>query len=253
LVSGGASESLGAAGTLVKDHMGRTASFAVVGALALGLLMWGYPKYWLEASAHAAAPELPKVELPPAPNGSAQGKDVAFTSGVTKDGNHWIGASKPKVVVEEYSDYECPFCRIAHVRLRALLQKHPGKIRLVHRHFPLDQLCNPIITQPFHANACYYSALVTCAGEQKQFWKANDYVFEHSHDPEPIDKDKLAKDLGIDGKQLHECLEKRAWNKMRGDLQAGIKLGIRGTPTFVVDGEQLTGGDPEQMVERYLK
>ena len=238
---------------LLREHARRTVSFALVGALLLGLLMWKYPKYWLEASAHAA-PEVPQVELPPAPSGSAHADGNSdFTSGVTKDGHHWIGASNPEVVIEEFSDYQCPFCRIAHARIRELIQKYPGRIRLVHRHFPLDQRCNPIITQPFHENACYYSALVTCAGEQKQFWRANDYVFDHAHDPEPIDKDAMAKELGLDGKKLYECLDKRAWDQMRPDLEEGIKLELHGTPSFVINGEKQSGADPITLLEPFLK
>jgi protein-disulfide isomerase/uncharacterized membrane protein len=252
-VSAGPGRSFGAAIELLGNHWQRTVSWALVGAVLLGLLMWKYPKYWLEASAHAA-PQLPKVELPPAPSASGRAESNAkFTTGVTKDGHHWIGAGKPQVVVEEFSDYQCPFCRVAHARLRELIQKHPGKIRLVHRHFPLDQRCNPIITQSFHDNACYYSALVTCAGEQHEFWRANDYVFERAHNPEPIDKEVMAKDLGIDGKQLHECLEKRAWNQMRPDVEQGIELELEGTPSFVINGEKQTGADPIALLEPYLK
>ncbi len=236
-VSAGPGTSFSAAVDLVRKHAERTVSVALVGAVLLGLLIWKYPKYWLEASAHAA-PEVPKVALPPAPSGSAQAReDAEFTTGVTKDGHHWIGASKPEIVVEEFSDYQCPFCRIAHARVRELIEKHPGKLRLIHRHFPLDQRCNPIIEQPFHENACYYSALVTCAGEQHEFWRANDYVFEHAHDPDPIDKEVMAKDLDLDGKRLHECLEKRAWDQIRPDLEAGIELELHGTPSFVINGE----------------
>ncbi len=256
LISAGPAASFGAAARLVQANARQTLTAALAGAVVLGLMIWKYPKYWLERPAHAAAelPNIPPPPPPPGPSSSGQAAtDAAFTTGVTKDGHHWIGAGKPEVVVEEFSDYQCPFCRVAHARVRELMQKHPGKIRLVHRHFPLDQRCNPIITQPFHENGCYYSALVTCAGEQEKFWPANDFVFEHGHDPEPIDKDAMAKQLGLDAKRLHECLEKRAWNQMRTDLEAGIQLGIQGTPTFVIDGKKQTGADPEEILEPFLK
>ena len=251
-VSAGPSASIGETIQMLRVHSGRAVTWATLAAIGLALLMWKYPKYWLETPAHAA-PEIPSVAPPPAPSGSTQASNSEYTTGVTKDGHHWIGASHPKVVVEEFSDYQCPFCRLAHIRIRKLIQKHPGKIRLIHRHFPLDQRCNPIITRPFHPYSCYYSALVTCAGEQRQFWPANDYVFEHGHDAEPIDDKVMAKALGLDAKKLHECVEKRAWTEIRPDLEAGIKLELRATPSFVINGEKQAEADPVPLLERYLQ
>ena len=252
LVSAGPSTSLGETIQMLRDHSGRVVTGAALGTIGLALLMWKFPKYWLETPA-TAAPETLSVAAPPAPSASTQAKNSGYTTGVTKDGHHWIGASNPKVVVEEFSDYQCPFCRLAHIRIRELIQKHPGKIRLIHRHFPLDQHCNPIITRPFHPYSCYYSALVTCAGEQEQFWPANDYVFEHGHDAEPIDDKAMAKALGLNAKQLHECVEKRAWTEIRPDLEAGIKLDLRATPSFVINGKKQAEPDPVPVLEQYLK
>ena len=248
LVWSGPARAFAEAFALVVDARGRIIPAALVGAGALLLLMWKYPKYWVRVQSHAAEIEA-EVIVPPAASGKS---DPGFTTGVTEDGHHWIGAREPQVVVEEYSDYQCPYCRLAHARLRELTQKYPGVIRLVHRNFPLDNACNPIIPEPFHPAACFYSGLVVCAGEQERFWPANDYVFEHGHDAKPIKPGTFARDLGLDEKQLVDCLDKRAWDAIRPDLEKGIELKIQGTPTFVVNGKMALGADPRQLLAPYL-
>ena len=62
-------------------------------------------------------------------------------------GWHWIGATKPTVTIYEFSDYQCPHCLRGHEQMRKLLAQYPDKLRLVHRHYPLDHQCNPAINR----------------------------------------------------------------------------------------------------------
>ena len=163
---------------------------------------------------------------------------------MTADGHPWIGARDPELTVVEFSDYQCPFCSRGHRIMRTLVRAHPTVIRLVHRHFPLDEACNPIIDRPFHRRACYYAALAVCAGEQKKFWAANDYLYTHGRDQAPVGPDLLAQQLGLDLPELNECLERRASDAMKGDLEEGVRLNITGTPTFMVDGKLYPGRVP---------
>ena len=166
---------------------------------------------------------------------------------MTEDGHPWIGAKHPNVTVVEFSDYQCPFCNQAHAGMRALLATHPG-LRLVHRHFPLDQACNPIIDKPFHPYACAYSALAACAGEQNQFWAANDYLFKHGHDPDPVEPAAFARAVRVDPTKLGECLEQRAWAMVRPDVEEAVRLKITGTPTFQINGQLYLGQIPADVL-----
>jgi protein-disulfide isomerase/uncharacterized membrane protein len=173
--------------------------------------------------------------------------------GRTVDGHPFIGAASPTLEIVEYSDYQCPHCLRGHQAMRQLVQQHPDKVRLVHRHFPLDQQCNPSINRPFHLDACKYARLTFCAGEQQRFWEANDYLFERGSRKEPVDAAELARALALDAALLATCADgDAAREEARRDLRAGAALGIRGTPTFVVDGQVHRGSVPPEVIAEAL-
>jgi protein-disulfide isomerase len=59
---------------------------------------------------------------------------------VSTDGAPFRGAADAPVTIVEFSDFHCPFCKSALPTLTQLLQRYPGKLRLVHRDFPVDNL-----------------------------------------------------------------------------------------------------------------
>lgn len=236
------------ASLFVRQHLARCTQLAALGALALLLLLWSYPKYWTDTD--PLAEQLRAMPAPPP--SSSDCEDTEIGSGVTEDGHHWIGARSPEVTITEFSDYQCPFCALAHHKLRALIEAYPTTIRAIHRHFPLDQACNPIIQEPFHPAACYYAGLAACAGEQGKFWAANDHLYLHGREPRPIEVGAFAAELGLDRAALESCLEERAWGLIRPDLEAGIRLELRGTPSFLVDGKLHMGADPAEILAPHL-
>lgn len=243
----GFTSSLRSLGQLLRED--RRAWFLLGGAgtLVMAAVFALHPRYW-NGQAHDSEP----LALPaPAPSASATCVDCGPQTGVTAEGHWWIGARNPQVTVEEFSDYQCPFCARAHQEVRVLLASHPGVVRLVHRHFPLDSKCNPLIQGPFHDAACYYAALATCAGEQRAFWAVNDYLFQHGHDPNPVKPEQLAAKFGLDRARLEGCLKERAWASLKKDLEKGIELDIKGTPTFVING-QVRMGDPKELLAPFL-
>ena len=135
--------------------------------------------------------------------------------------------------------------------LRSLLTGNPG-LRLVHRHLPLDKACNPMVNRPFHLHACLYAKLAVCAGEQGRFWHANDYLFAHGREPNPVTPEVMAEAVGLDGEKLSECLERRGSGMIRSDIEAGVRLGITGTPTFQVDGQLYVGQLPPQVLPKHV-
>jgi protein-disulfide isomerase len=221
----------------------RTFSWGGATGLAVIALLLFYPQYWAEP-AHASAP--PKL-APSASDALLEG----MATGKTSDGHFWIGAREPQLVIEEFSDYECPFCGRSHWLLRGWVKANPDRIRLVHRHFPLDQACNPIVRQPFHPRACAFAALAACAGENGKFWEANDYLFQHSHDQGPFKVSRMAAAIGVDESALKGCLESRAAQLLEGDLREGLSLKITGTPTFRINGKVYTGELPAELLAKF--
>ena len=209
------------------------------GIVVVALLLF-YPQYWAQP-AHASSPaQLSSSATTTLLDGIATGK--------TSDGHYWIGAREPEMVIEEFSDYECPYCARAHWFMRSWVKANPDRIRLVHRAYPLDNACNPLIKQLFHPRACAFAALAGCAGENGKFWEANDYLFQHSHDEGPFKVSAMASAIGVAESALKECLESRAAQHLEGDIKEGLSLKITGTPTFRINGKLYLGELPAELL-----
>jgi protein-disulfide isomerase len=195
--------------------------------------------------AGAAIPPYWRIEPSTGPGG--------LTVGQTVGGHPWIGAAEPIVEIEEYSDYQCPHCRRGHDEVRKLILQYPDLVRLVHRHFPLDQQCNSAMKRAFHPYACHYAKLSFCAQQQDRFWEANDYLFSQGRRSLRVSVDELADDVDLDLDALRECMsDGRGVQAIQHDLASGRALHIRGTPTFVIGGEIFPGRVPPEVVTRAL-
>lgn len=224
--------SLKAAAGFLAGEWKRVAPVGVFGFAVVVALLAFYPAYWATAK-HAA--------------GSA-----GLATGVDEFGDPWIGAKNPKTTIVEYSDYQCPHCRRGHDDMRALLAKHPETLRLVHRHYPLDQACNPTITSRFHPFACGYAALAFCAGEQGKFWEANDLLFERGRDESQLDPRAFAQKLGLDVVKLQACVDGPAQGRVQGNLQEGIRRGVQGTPSYQIGEKVHPGRIPPEVLQGLL-
>jgi uncharacterized membrane protein len=208
------------------------AILALLGATVLGLVAL-VPSYWPQ-SGKSRASRL-------AESGLARGE--------VPGGGHWIGAQKPTLTITEFSDYECPHCRQAHAQLRAIVAQFPDRVRLVHRHFPLDQACNRSIERPFHQFACWAAQLAECAGRAGRFWDANDTLFELSNFLDTQSTKKLAAELKIDPAALDRCMKDEGLADVKNDIEVGIALKLEGTPSFLVDGQVYMGNLPASVLE----
>ncbi len=129
--------------------------------------------------------------------------------GTTDAGESWIGAPDTVLEIHEFTDYECPHCRRAHMTVRKLLSSAGDRVRAYHRHLPLDQACNPTIKKPFHQRACRMSFAAVCAGRQGRFWEMNDLLFQQfdgirEKDLSPRD---LAARLELDADAFACCMD----------------------------------------------
>ena len=226
---------------IAKDILALISKPLILLALAVPILgatsgiMLGIEPYWQ----HIGWQELP--ELP---------------TGVDKTGHHWIGATKPSLVIVEFSDYQCPFCRKAHKDMRLLAASYPDEIRLIHRHMPLDNACNEAIDRPFHQEACKFAKAAECAGEQNYFWKMNDALFsiQDTTRASDVDVELLAVELGIDRSSFKECMARPGYSsKLKEDMKEAKRRDIQGTPTFFIGSQPYEGKIPEITIQNALK
>lgn len=150
---------------------------------------------------------------------------------LTKDDHIW-GNNKAQLVVFEYSDLECPFCKRFHPTMEQVIDTYKNKVMWVYRHFPLS----------FHANAQKEAEASECANEQggnDVFWKYIDKIFEKTtSNGTGFALDQLvplAKELGLDTVKFKDCLDTGKYTKLVQDqMTKGQNEGVTGTPGNIV-------------------
>ena len=180
--------------------------------------------------------------------------DAQVPYGITADGHPWIGAATPRLEIVEYTDYLCFQCRKMHRYLRQLVARFPDRIRLVHRHFPMDHEFNIIVPEPFHVGAGNMALLALYAAEQGKFWEMNDALYAAAGEHTALDLKSLSAQTGLDLPSMRAALTQRRDLRLRlaRDIGEGLKLEITGTPAYVIDGQVHLGQIPPDLIERAL-
>jgi protein-disulfide isomerase len=175
-------------------------------------------------------------------------------TGLTADGHPWIGAAEPELEIIEYADYLCFQCRKMHRYLRQLVARYPDRIRLVHRHFPMDHEVNALVKEPFHVGSGKMALLAIYAAEEGRFGALNDALFAFAGRHQTLDLKQLAEQTGLDLSGMRSALTRRPdlLRKLARDIGDGFKLGITGTPAFVIDGEVHLGHIPPALLNAAL-
>jgi uncharacterized membrane protein/protein-disulfide isomerase len=179
----------------------------------------------------------------------------SLQTGMTEDGHPWIGAIHPELEITEYTDYLCFQCRKMHRYLRKLVARYPNRIRLVHRHFPMDHAFNPLVKEPFHVGSGKMAILAIFAAEQGRFWQMNDALFDLGHERVKLDLRELSKRTGVDLKGMRRALvaRKDLEMKLAKDIWAGMKLEINGTPAYVIDGNVYLAQIPPEIFRKVMR
>jgi protein-disulfide isomerase len=178
--------------------------------------------------------------------------------------DHFRGNKNAKVVLVEYSDYECPYCNKFHPTMVDLMEKYGDQIAWVYRHFPLS----------FHPNAqplAEASECVATYGSQDAFWKFSDSVYAKMADGSIFGTDStnkivseemilsLATAAGADASKVKACLDSDEMAQAVKDDQAGgSKAGVSGTPGTVIVSkkggfELIPGALPIEQIETLLE
>jgi len=175
-------------------------------------------------------------------------------TGITASGYPWIGAENAALVITEFSDYQCFQCRKMHFFLRQLMIDYPDKIRIIHRHYPMDHEFNPIVREPFHLGSGKLALLAVYAVSINKFWQMNDLLYGMAGKKKPISTKELAKALSLDSTDLARALNDRIFRfRVKHDIYSGNKLEITGTPAYVIDGEIYQGQIPPEIIRKILK
>jgi protein-disulfide isomerase len=176
-------------------------------------------------------------------------KSVAAGSGSSP----FRGAANAKVVIQEFSDFQCPFCSRAEPTIDELLKAYPGKVKVVWRNMPL----------PFHPNAVPAAEAAREAYVQKGnegFSKMRELLFKGQKDKGGLERNALegyAAIVGLDLKKFNKALDDGTHKaSIEADKKAANDAGINGTPSFTIGPYYLSGAQPlakfKKLVERVL-
>lgn len=156
------------------------------------------------------------------------------------------GSKEAKITVVEYSDFQCPYCKQASDMLPVLTKKYKEKIKVVFKQFPL----------PNHNWAKSASVASLCAYEQgnDKFWKVHDLIFANQKEIKLKNSDdkfkKFAKQSGLNENIFNKCLKSDAIAKrVDKEIDEGKQIGVRSTPTFIVDGIIVSGASIDAVEE----
>jgi len=201
------------------EHAGATGAVVVLAVVAVAASATLYPRYW----------ENPSRGGLPGAQPAAPVERAAVTEA-------------PPGTVVSYSDFLCPFCAKAHDELNQLLALRPD-LKLVRRQFPLEMDCNPLLKRTIHPGACLLARAGICAEEQGRVREMDDALFANQEAKRPLDA--VAAGAGLDVARLHACLESpETSRRLAADVAAGMRDGIRATPTFVVGRSMFVGSVP---------
>lgn len=144
------------------------------------------------------------------------------------------GSAKAKVVIIEFADYECGYCRMWYQQVYApLMAQYGDRIRFVFRDFPLD----------FHPNSQPAAEAANCAGAQGKYWDYQDQVWGTTGgNLDSASLRQYAQNVGLDLAAFDQCTgSKQFADEIRLDVLDGMRKGVNGTPAFLVNDQLVPG------------
>jgi len=142
-----------------------------------------------------------------------------------------------------------------HLLLRRLITEHPGRIKLIHHHYPMDHEFNSVVVpEPFHVGSGKMSMIAIYAASKGKFWEMNDALYQMGRDKKPFNTRTLAETTGFSGGELAAATQHPQIREfLSHDIRQGMKLGITGTPTYVIDGKVYEGSIPREILEKIMQ
>ena len=144
-----------------------------------------------------------------------------------------LGAPTGKVEIIEFMDLECPFCAQWAARLDTVLAEHPGQLRVVLHHFPLDN----------HPSAVPAAIALECAERQLRAREMLKAILDRGRELSTVDWPQIAGVAGVvDLEAFRACsaLPSDSFPRIAYGKDLGMRSGVRGTPTIWVDGDVIT-------------
>jgi protein-disulfide isomerase len=142
--------------------------------------------------------------------------------------DHVIGAQHAVATVVEYGDFECPNCKQAAPGIKLLLERHAGKVRVVWRNFPLEEI---------HPHALDAALAAEAAAGQGKFWQMHDLLFANQQHLKRSHLRRYAESLELDLTRFDADMADTIYlQRVREDIDSGRASGVRATPGMFLNG-----------------
>jgi protein-disulfide isomerase len=142
--------------------------------------------------------------------------------------DHVLGPEHARVTLVEYADFECPNCKQAAPAVKLLLERCAEQVRFAFRHYPLEEV---------HPHALMAAQAAECAGAQGQFWPMHDLLFENQLHLKTQQLRSYAERVRLDMARYTAEMDDQVYlQRIREHQRSGRDSGVRGTPTFFVNG-----------------
>ncbi len=154
------------------------------------------------------------------------------------------GSQEQKIVLLEFSDFQCPYCGKATETVKDFMNLHGDEVTLAYKHYPLTSI---------HPQAMAAAKASWAANRQGKFWEYHDGLFAQQKKLGEEFYLALAEELNLDLEQFNR--DRRSDGASQGiqqDIQMAETLGIKGTPFFVMNQETLSGAVPLAQMESVL-
>ena len=164
---------------------------------------------------------------------------------VSADDDAFMGNEKAKVTIVEFSDFQCPFCRVFWGGAYQQIKREyidTGKVKFVYRDFPLS----------FHPAAIPSAQAAQCAKDQNKFWEMHDKIFGEQAKQGTgtvtygvTELKKWASQIGLNSANFNQCLDSGKYkSEVEKDVADGSSYGVSGTPTLYINGNPIVGAQP---------
>ncbi|MCA9385702.1 thioredoxin domain-containing protein [Candidatus Dojkabacteria bacterium] len=147
------------------------------------------------------------------------------------------------LVIEEYSDFQCPACQAYYLTVNELKETFEDEIDFTYKHFPLESI---------HPRAFPAAVAAEAAREQGKFEEYHDILFANQNNLSDEDFIAYAEELELDTDRFQSDYEsnEELKNRVQADQEEGLSRGVNATPTFFVNGERLSVTGPDSLIRK---
>ncbi len=164
-----------------------------------------------------------------------------------------LGSPDAKIIIKEFTDFECPFCAVSNQRLLRLASEVKG-VKILHYDFPLNSECNSTVRHSIHQNGCTAAYYARAARKQSKFWDLATLMFENQHDLSEENILKLAESIDLNIEKLKkDAYDPAVKKEIEEDVQRARAYGINGTPSYMIGIKKYEGLVPYSQLKMMVK